>query len=399
MNKLLLLLLSVLLVGCDDSILNPVTTNINITEEQKVYKESIRNQRSGISFTWGCNESYQPLFNDRITCEGHYGNGHAYHDVNKDGMQDILVSFHKNDNSSELTWYINLGDNKRFSRSIEYFNHSTSGFNAHKILKTDVNNDGIADFIALGVDERIQNNYTGNFTVLIGKSNGSYDVNDIPNPQRYWFHNGAAGDINGDGNVDVIAATFIWYGDGKGNFIKREDYNLQRYSPLVYEIIDMNKDGWNDLIVRGPFIETTIIYNNKGIINENNRTYTLPSATYKAVMDIEVVDFDKDGDLDIVELAQLGGNPPDINDPKYFVSKITVYYSNNLHFYADETVIEESLDGNIMNGESDKYGWSVFKFDDIDKDGIDEILAENYHDGNYNVIKLVNSRWKRITFN
>jgi len=399
MNRLLLVTL-VLLIGCDDGILNPVTTNNNIINEQTLYKESILNQRSGISFTWGCNESYQPLFSDRITsCEGFYGGGHSYHDVNNDGHQDILVTFHKNNNSSELTWYINSGDNKRFNPSIKYFNNSTVGINSHKILKTDVNNDKIADFIALGVDERIENNYTGNFTVLIGRSNGSYDVNDIPNPQRYWFHNGAAGDINGDGNVDVIAATFIWYGDGKGNFIKREDYNLQRYSPLVYEIIDINKDGWNDLILRGPFSETTIVYNNKGIIDENSKTYKLPPATYKAVMDIEIVDIDKDGDFDILELAQLGGNPPNSNDSKYFVSKIIVYYNTNSIFYVDETVIEESLDGNVMNGESDRYGWSVFKVDDIDKDGVDELVAENYHDGDYNGLKLINGKWKRITFN
>lgn len=395
MNRLLLVIF-VLLTGCDDGVLNPVTIN-NIIKEQKLYKESVLNQRSGISFTWGYSESYHPILSDRPTGKGFYGGGQAYHDINNDGFQDILVSFHSDVYTANLRWYINNGDNKHFtSAGQQYFNKSTNGISAHKILKTDVNNDGIADFIVLGVDERIQNDYTGNFTVLIGTKGGAYIVNNIPNPNRYWFHNGAAGDINGDGNVDVITAMFIWYGDGKGNFVKTNEYNLEKYTPLVYEILDMDKDGWNDLILRGPFKETTIIYNNNGTFNESNKTYTLPPTTYKSVMDIEIVDFDKDGDLDILELAQLGGNS---DDPKNFVSKITVYYNNNLDFHADETVIGESLDGNTMNGESDKYGWSTFKIDDIDKDGVDEIVAENYHDGNYSGLKLVGGNWKRIIFN
>ena len=398
MNRLLLVIF-VLLTGCDDGILNPVTTN-NIIKEQKLYKESVLNQRSGIVFTWGYHDSYYPVFNDRLDSHGHYGNGQSYHDVNRDGHQDILVSSHKNDSDFELVWYLNIGDNKHFSRSEKsYFNQSTKGINSHKILKTDVNNDNIADFIALGVDERIQGNYTGNFTILIGKSNGTYDVNNIPNPNRYWFHNGAAGDINGDGNVDVITAMFVWYGDGRGNFLKREDFNLEKYRPLVYEIIDMDKDGWNDIILRGPLKETTIIYNNKGTIDDSNRTYTLPPTTYKAVMDIEIIDFDRDGSLDILELAQLGGNPPDSNDPKYFVSKITVYFNRGSHFEVREDILNQSIDGNAINGNTDIYGWSVFKFDDIDNDGIDEILSENYQDGIYNGLKLINGKWTKFTFN
>lgn len=395
--KRLLLTVCVFLIGCD-ALPTATVSNQSTTEptDLKLFKESILNQRSGTSFTWGYSEDYHPLFEERVTTRsGFYGGGQAYHDVNNDGFQDVLVSFHRDVNHTELRWYINSGDNKNYKiPTRKYFNQSTSGIMSHKILETDVNNDNIADFIALGVDERIQGNYTGNFTVLIGKNDGTFDVNNIPNPNRYWFHNGAAGDINGDGNVDVITATFIWYGDGKGNFFKREDYNLSEYTPLVYEIIDMDKDGWNDIILRGPFMGTVIVYNDKGIINKNSKTYTLPSVTYKAVMDIEVTDFDKDGDLDIVELAHLGGDSPEA-----VVSKITVYYNNQMTFLPNEIILEESLDGNLMHGESDKYGWSVFKFDDVDRDGVDEIVAENYHDGNYNALKLIDGKWKKITIN
>lgn len=382
------------------------------TKQYTLYKESYLNQRSGMVFWWHDNTNpawpYISLVDFWMNApngyQQWYGGGHIYHDVNKDGYQDILTVYfvspqHNNIAEPELVWLINKGDNLNFTKSTSYFNQSTKGIKAHKILKTDVNNDNIADFILLGVIED-PGAYSGNFTVLIGNRNGTYDINDIPNPKKYWFHNGACGDLNGDGYVDVITARFIWYGDGKGNFTKREDLTLDdyAYSPLVYEILDINKDGYNDLILRGPKQNTTIILNNKGVFDQTNKTIILPKVEFQAVMDLEFTDFDNDGDIDILELAQIGGNPADAPfDAKYCISKITIYYNNNLSFTADENLLSESLDGNWMYGDMDKYGWTLFKLDDIDGDGVDEILSESYQDGTYNALKKVGGNWKKVT--
>jgi hypothetical protein len=383
--------------GIDDS----VEYVPGIKQNYDLHSESVLNQRSGIAFTWHDQHNLYDYTTSISKGMGWFNAYQGYHDVNQDGYMDIIVSYHTDENNVGLYWYINSGDDKHFNQSTNYINQSTRGMSAHKLLKTDVNNDNIADFIALGVDERVMGDYNGNFTVLIGKSDGTFDVNNIPNPNKYWFHNGAAGDLNGDGNVDIITATYLWWGDGNGNFtqgrgVDTDDMNYTR-SPLVYEIIDMNDDGWNDLILRGPFENTKVVLNNNGTFNESNQTITLPKATYDAVMDIEIVDFDNDGDYDIIELAQLGGNPPDSFDAKYFVSNLLVYYNNNLNFELDESILSDSIDGNYKNGQYDKYGWSVFKFDDIDGDGQDEIIAENYHDSNFNAIKLIDGEWKKTT--
>jgi hypothetical protein len=372
-----------------------------IKQKYELYQESVLNQRSGIAFTWHDQKNLYEYTTSVNTNGGWFNAYQSYHDVNQDGFMDILVSYHINEDNVGLYWFVNSGDDKNFNKSTEYINQGTQGMSAHKLLKTDVNNDGIVDFIALGVDERVMGDFSGNFTVLIGKDDGTFNVNNLDNSEKLWFHNGASGDLNGDGNVDVIAATYLWWGDGKGNFTKGNsvDMNGLRYteSPLVYEIIDMNNDGWNDLILRGPFENTKVVLNNNGTFNESNQIITLPEATYDAVMDIEIVDFDNDGDYDIIELAQLGGNPPDSFDAKYFVSNLLVYYNNNLNFELDESILSDSIDGNYKNGQYDKYGWSVFKFDDIDGDGQDEIIAENYHDSNFNAMKLINGEWKKTT--
>jgi hypothetical protein len=411
MKKVIFFSLLFFSIGCSkDDIPLPIpkTQEILVESKQlqkqtKIFGESVLNQRSGISFFNGYIEPYIQNFENNLNRKGYYGQGHVYYDVNRDGFEDILVSYHNEGNMSdgELMWYINSGDNHNFKISTKkLFNQSTFGYKSHKALKTDVNNDGLADFICLGVDERIQGNYTGNFTVLIQKSDGTFDVNDIPNPKRYWFHNGACGDINGDGNVDVITATFIWYGDGKGNFVKKENFDLGIYtnSPLVYEILDIDKDGWNDLILSGPFESTRIVYNNKGVFDTNNKTQLLPKSKYLAVMDIEFTDLDKDGDIDILSMNQLGGKPEHANDYKTNISQIILYRNNGGVFSLDESEFIESVDGNFKNGQNDMYGWTIFKIDDIDGDGVDDIVSESYQDGTYNGLKLIGGYWKKTTF-
>lgn len=385
-----------------------------IPTEYKLYKESFKNQRSGIFFQWQDNNGVNPLYLPLKNSNGKawFGGGQSYGDVNKDGYMDFLISVNTDDSNVELRWFINDGDNHNYKESTSMFNQSTKGMSAHKILKTDVNNDGIADYIALGVDERVPNAYSGNFSVLIGKPNGTFDVNNIPNPNKYWFHNGAAGDLNGDGFVDVITATFIWLGDGKGDFIKNYSMDTTQNSycnsPLVYEIADMNGDGLNDIILstEKDLDKTTIVFNNNNKFDSTNRIVKLEKTNYLGAVDIELYDIDSDGDLDVIELRMIGGAPD--NDPWnviYSKTKLFVHLNTGGTFQYVSDYIQNSEDGSWLNGDQsvgigyqDKNGWGRFKFDDIDGDGVDDIIPENYHDGKYNGLKKINGVWKQHIF-
>jgi hypothetical protein len=379
-------------IGDTTYILKIIPTKYNL------YKESVKNQRSGIFFQWqenyGVNQQYLPQTDEMP--KAWVGGGQNYGDVNNDGFIDFVVAVHTSATDVELKWFINDGDNYHFKKNTSMFNQSTKGLNAHKIVKTDVNNDAIADYITFGVDERIPGDYNGNFSVLIGKSNGTFDVNTIPNPTKYWFHNGAVGDLNKDGFVDVISATFIWFGDGNGNFTKVSNLNDYCQSILVYEILDMNGDGLNDIILSGPNDVTTIVYNNNGIFNNSNRVLKLEKVQYKIIQDIELYDIDSDGDYDIIENRQMETEPN---------SKLFVHLNNGNTFNYVSDYIQNSNDGAWLNGDKnagpgyqDKFGWDTFKFDDIDGDGIDDIIPENYHDGKFNGLKKINGVWKPHIF-
>ena len=382
-------------VKTDSVITQPITPKVT-----KLYKESYLNANAGVVFIWddvNVFGEYNPnMHNESV--KGWYGS-QSYGDVNGDGYQDIIVSYHLSTTNVEIRWYINSGDNFNFTPSKSLFNQSTSGYNSMKILKTDVNNDGIADYILLGVDERVTGAYTGNFTVLIGKSNGTFDIKDLPNPKNLWFHTGAAGDLNGDGNVDVIAGTYIWYGDGTGNFTN-SNTSLEPYvkSALQYEILDMNKDGLNDIIIStvSNIGVTTIVLNKNNKFDDSNVMIKLDKMSYNDIIDFELYDIDKDGDLDIIECRQLGNNPNTSTfDSKYGVSKLFVHLNTNLTFTYVPDYIQNSEDGNWQNGTGDKTGWSGFKFEDVDKDGVDEIITEGFQDGTYNGLKKVGGIWKK----
>lgn len=370
----------------------------------KLYKESYLNQRSGISFTWNYQPElwdYMPIFKLNSSFR-YFAGGQAYADINNDGFQDIMVSVHQSQKEANVVWFLNKGDNKNFFMSDvkNYFNTNSNDISGFKILKTDVNNDNIADYICLGVEE-IPGNYGGNFTILIGNSDNTFNIKKIQTNQRYWYHNGAAGDLNNDGYVDIITANFIWWGDGNGNFKQGISIDASHLSyinsPIVYEIIDINKDGFNDMILStiSKLDVTTIVFGKNYGFDNTNRIVKLPKSTYSDNLDIEFNDLDNDGDLDIIELRHLGGAPDNNTDTKYNVSKLIVYWNSGFKFRLDEEYFSESIDGNYQHGTYDKYGWSSFKFDDVDGDGMDEIVAENYHEGTYNGLKKVGVVWKK----
>lgn len=399
MKKTIILLSLVSLFSCQEE-MTPTQTEIPTptnSQTYKLFKESYLNQRSGIAFYWFngtggkvTNVSDEP---------GYFAGGQAYHDVNGDGFQDILATHGVptgigKQATTTLTWYINDKTNKKFIKSNQYINGNTLGLESHKVVKTDVNNDNLADFIVFGVNE-METTYTGNFVVLLQKSNRTFDIIKITDR---WHHNGAAGDLNGDGFVDVITEEHIWWGDGSGNFVK-SSISLKELGVnqiLEYEILDIDKDGYNDIILGNSPNETptTIILNNKGQFTNSNKKIELEFFRTSHCYDIEIYDIDDDGDLDIVELR---------NDESRDLSKLFVHINNNMNFTYVENYIPNSEHGGFTTSSIDKWGWRRFKFDDLDGDGKDEIVVENLHAGYvsfdnnvmYNCYKKINGVWKK----
>ncbi|WP_051336273.1 VCBS repeat-containing protein [Aquimarina latercula] len=123
-------------------------------------------------------------------------------------------------------------------------------------------------------------------------------------------------DIDSDGDEDIFIGSnsltgfygkssknYLFLNDGKGNFIEVTlDMAPDLYTiGLVYDakFIDVNNDGYQDLIVAGHYMPITIFINDgKGNLLKKN-IHSL-SKTHGLWNCISISDMDKDGDIDII---------------------------------------------------------------------------------------------------
>ena len=128
------------------------------------------------------------------------------------------------------------------------------------------------------------------------------------------FHGGTAGDIDNDGDIDIIVVpgfenrVTAYINNGKGKFKLKTIAGPQniKWGKLQYffaGLWDFDADGYLDLILGSQFDHTKIIWGN------GNSNFDGPSTIIGNVndyfMDFEFADFDNDGKK---ELITFGGN-------------------------------------------------------------------------------------------
>ena len=172
-------------------------------------------------------------------------------DMNKDGLLDILVADGRR--VRPFMGKVNLAFLP--GPSIE------AGPRPVDVCLADLNNDGLNDLVV--ANELPFADIEGDLAVLLN-TGGALKAHAIVEAGRRT-PDVAAGDFNGDGNVDVIAASFatghvaLLHGDGTGALGRRVDLPAGRGAHRL-AVADVNGDGRSDIVCANRLDDTVTVF-------------------------------------------------------------------------------------------------------------------------------------------
>ena len=268
----------------------------------------------------------------------YFGRMWQMQDFNNDGYSDVLYIGAMKPNNSNQTGEttgtecgdvacegnkplpsLYLGDAKHkltYAPELLIDNREDSGMSlGRQLLVADYNNDNILDFYVadhgIGTHDGVRDSY------FLSQPNGTWAESSETHLSHSNFvvfdHGGATGDIDNDGDMDVVitetnwkTGTALWclMNDGTGYLNKRKCGGIFSFA---LELADMDGDGYLDVLLGAHESEksidfTGIVWNDgRGNFDKHNNT-RLPQHKKKwaSVPEVSAADLDNDGDLDVV---------------------------------------------------------------------------------------------------
>jgi hypothetical protein len=331
-------------------------------------------------------------------------------DFNKDGYSDVLyIGVMKPDNSNRTGENpgsecgggackgdkplpsLYLGDVKHkltYAPELLIDNREGSGMSlGYRALVADYNNDDILDFYVADTGIGTHNGFRNSY--FLSQLNGSWLESSETHLSHSNFvvfdHGGATGDIDNDGDMDVVITELNWktgtalwclINDGTGYLNKRKCGGIFSFA---LELADIDGDGYLDVLLGAHEHEqsidfTGIVWNDgRGNFNKHNKT-SLPQHKKKwgTVPEVSAADLDNDGDLDIV-YSRAG--------KLYVGTAIQIIENLGNKKFKDHGIfpLVEAPDDFIAVSEGNE--WNDFiediRFRDLDKDGDNDIYLSS----------------------
>ncbi|MEQ8524552.1 FG-GAP-like repeat-containing protein [Gracilimonas sp.] len=299
-------------------------------------------------------------------------------DIDNDGDIDLVVLDATN---RSIKVYPNLGTGL-FSSPYELWNYNTENgisptFRGFEI--SDVNGDGLKDFV-VGMNYITFSGSTTYYWRVVwheNKGNGTLgDINNIFNYSTFsnpgtQFTNFEVSDYDSDGDQDALIAINggsqirLYENEGFGTF-SASDYQYI-YNPdniFDFKVADLNKDGFKDLIISRQYVGTS--FSNNISVTQSNGSQSPPITVLNespgSANDIRVLDFNGDGNLDIVA-SYLGLDQITIytTDGTSVTDTITVATSSDIDTPRFIDVGDADNDGDLdivsASSSDDKIAW------------------------------------------
>jgi len=221
-------------------------------------------------------------------------------DINKDGYVDILVASYY-DNT--VGWFKNDGSGSFASIS----KITKTALNAQGVTVADIDSDGDLDVISASSGDNTVAWYKN-----IGQNGRFCEVKNIVDNNAVGVRTVVAADLDGDGTVDLASAskddnTIAWYPNlaGNGSFPTKIVINGQAKGAYSLVAVDLDKDGWMDLVTASNADDTVAFYRNTDGRANFVRYVIYDQADF--VLSVTAGDFDGDGDIDVASASYFDG--------------------------------------------------------------------------------------------
>ena len=215
-------------------------------------------------------------------------------DVDGDGDYDIGATSESN---NEVMWFENLDGNGDFDLANVFMNKAD---NAQFLLALDIDFDGDQDFVSASLDDRKlvwYNNTDGNGTYSspISISKNIIGLTSITN-----------GDIDGDGDIDIISTStsddeISWYPNlnGEGDFRYEHIISNNEGNGVPIKTIPIDFDNDGDLDIITLYSAEIVWFENLNGLGDFSFAINLISNVFN-MNTLHLVDIDNDGDNDLI---------------------------------------------------------------------------------------------------
>jgi hypothetical protein len=314
---------------------------------------------------------------------GTFVGGITYGDFNQDGIDDVFIAGGKDTQPSTLTpveLYLNNGSNV-FSLSTWFGGNPPRMEHPRKALTGDFNGDGKLDIFGLGHGYDAPP-WPGEAPLLILSSPSGYQVAPGLAGLVGYHHGGTSADIDADGDLDVFVSVFpelspfFLINNGQGQFtvdttrLASDLGGKQLYSA---ELVDVDKDGYVDLLVGGHEQDGMSTYicwgDSTGLYSAAKATKIAAVPNEGVVLDFDAEDIDGDGDRDLV-VTRTG-------DGKGTLGFYQGYYLQILENVGDRQFTDQTAQ-KIVAGSNSSGGWfDWIRLHDQNGDGHLDIVVDN----------------------
>lgn len=264
------------------------------------YLDIFSSSSSALSIYWGSGQGFS--INNKTSFPSPGTGGCEGADLNYDGWPEFIASYGNNDPRIVIYWGSSSGYSYSNNTSIV---HPVTN---EALYVADLNKDGYLDLLG-----GTTINYSTS-SIYWGGPNGYSPSNRTDLPSLYGAHNFEIADLNKDGFYDIIivnnnaAYNYIYWGTSNGySTAHRISLNLPGVAtPHGTTVADFNQDGWLDIVFTAVFSDAAYIF--WGSANGYSVYQTLnPGSCYGGS---SAVDFNGDGYVDIVFLRGRSGNKP-----------------------------------------------------------------------------------------